>query len=93
VLQTEVFECICVLIQELQEQFWETLYPEIEDNDAGMRAMPIEWMANRVAALVREAPITKSGMNYYQYKESRTVGYEADAESSDERILCAWLDF
>jgi len=73
------------LIQELQEQFWETLYPEIEDNDAGMRAMPIEWMANRVAALVREAPITKSGMNYYQYKESRTVGYEADAESSDSK--------
>ena len=57
------------LFRDLQEQFWETIYPEIEDGDIGMRAMPIEWVSNRVAALMREAPITKSGLNYYQYKE------------------------
>jgi type VI secretion system protein ImpA len=73
------------LFRDLQEQFWETVYPEIEDGDAGMRAMPIEWASNRVAALVREAPITKSGLNYYQYKESRIVGYEADVEYSDSK--------
>jgi type VI secretion system protein ImpA len=73
------------LIQDLQEQFWETLHPEIEDGDAGMRAMAIEWAANRVAVLVREAPITKNGLNYFQYKESRAIGYEADAESSDSK--------
>lgn len=73
------------LIQDLQNQFWETLHPEIEDGDAGMRAMSIEWTANRLGMLVREAPITKSGLNYYQYKESRAIGYEADAESSDSK--------
>jgi len=73
------------LMQDLQEQFWETLYPEIEDGDAGMRAVPIEWAANRVAAILREAPITRDGLNFFQYKESRAIGYEADAESNDAK--------
>jgi type VI secretion system protein ImpA len=73
------------LMQDLQEQFWETLYPEIEDGDAGMRAGPIEWTANRLADILHEAPITKDGLNFFQYRESRAVGYEADAESSDAK--------
>jgi len=73
------------LMLDLQEQFWDTIYPEIEDGDVGLRAMPIEWAANRIAALAREAPITKKGLHYFQYKESRTVGYEADAEASDSK--------
>lgn len=73
------------LMQDLQEQFWETLYPEIEDGDAGMRAVPIEWASNRIATILHEAPITRDGLNFYQYKESRTVGYEADAEASDAK--------
>jgi type VI secretion system protein ImpA len=73
------------LMLDLQEQFWDTIYPEIEEGDAGLRATQIEWAANRTAALVREAPITKKGLNYFQYKESRAVGYEADAEASDSK--------
>lgn len=74
------------LMHGLQEQFWDTLYPEVEDGDVGMRAMPIEWAANRSAAILREAPITKKGLNYFQYKESRAVGYEADAGVNDNKI-------
>jgi type VI secretion system protein ImpA len=70
---------------DLQEQFWDTLYPEIEEGDAGLRATQVEWAANRTAALAREGPITKKGLNYFQYKESRAVGYEADAEASDSK--------
>jgi type VI secretion system protein ImpA len=73
------------LFQDLQDQFWDTLHPEIEDGDAGMRAMPIEWAANRVAAILYEAPITRDGLNYFQYKESRTIGYEADAQYNDAK--------
>jgi type VI secretion system protein ImpA len=73
------------LMQDLQEQFWETLYPEIEDGDAGMRAVPIEWASNRIAVILREAPITRDGLNFYQFKESRAIGYEADAELSDAK--------
>jgi type VI secretion system protein ImpA len=72
------------LMLDLQERFWDTLYPVIEDDDVGMRAMPIEWAANRVAALMREAPITKKGLNFFQYKESRIVGYD-DPNASDSK--------
>lgn len=73
------------LLQDLQEQFWETLYPEIEDGDAGMRAVPIEWAANRIADILRESPITRGGLNFYQFRESRSIGYEEDAESNDAK--------
>jgi type VI secretion system protein ImpA len=71
------------LFQDLQEQFWDTLYPEIDEGDAGMRAVPIEWAANRVSVIVREAPVTRDGLNSFQYKESRAIGYEADAEYNE----------
>jgi type VI secretion system protein ImpA len=71
--------------QDLQIQFWDNLYPEIDEGDVGMRAAPIEWAANRVAAVLREAPITRDGLNSYQFKDSRAVGYEADAASSDAK--------
>lgn len=73
------------LFQDLQEQFWDTLYPEIEDGDPGMRAVPLEWAANRVADILRQSPITRDGLDYYEYRESRSIGYEADAESSDAK--------
>jgi type VI secretion system protein ImpA len=73
------------LFHDLQEQFWDTLYPEIDDGDVGMRASPIEWAANRVAAILRESPITRDGLNYYQYKDSRSIGYEADAQSNENK--------
>lgn len=73
------------LFSAMQEQFWDTLYPEVEDGDVGMRAVPIEWAANRWATILREAPITRDGLNFYQYKDSRAVGYEADAEYNDAK--------
>jgi type VI secretion system protein ImpA len=73
------------LMLELQQQFWDTLYPEIEDGDVGMRAVPIEWACNRIADMLREAPITKDGLNFYQYGESRRVGYEADVGYDDNK--------
>ncbi|HUH64570.1 MAG TPA: type VI secretion system protein TssA [Terracidiphilus sp.] len=73
------------LFKDMQEQFWDTVYPLIEDGDLGMRAVPIEWAANRITDILRFSPITRDGLHYFQYKESRAIGYEADAESSDAK--------
>ncbi len=73
------------LFKELQEQFWDTLYPEIEDGDLTLRSVPMEWAANRVAAILREAPVTRDGLNYFQYKDSRAIGYEADASYNEAK--------
>lgn len=80
----QVQPCLRLLL-DLQTQFWETIYPEIDEGDVGMRAAPLEWIGNRTAALLREAPITRDGLNSYQYKESRAIGYEADAQASDAK--------
>ena len=69
----------------MQQEFWETLYPEIEDGDVGMRTVPLEWTANRAAALLREAPLTSSKLNFFEYKESRSIGYEADAANNEAK--------
>lgn len=73
------------LFLKMQQEFWDTLYPEIEDGDVGMRTVPIEWTANRAAAILREAPLTSSKLNFYEYKQSRSIGYEADASSNEAK--------
>jgi type VI secretion system protein ImpA len=69
------------LIQKLIEDFWDGLYPELEDGDAELRAVPLEWLGGCLDQALRRAPITRNGINWFKYKESRTVGYEADADN------------
>jgi type VI secretion system protein ImpA len=72
------------LIQKLIEEFWEGLYPELEDGDAELRAVPLEWLGGRLDQALRSAPITHNGLNWFKYKESRSVGYEADADTESK---------
>ena len=69
------------LIQGMLENFWETCYPELEDGDAELRAVPLDWLGGRFDNTLRSTPITRNGLTWYKYKESRAVGYEADADS------------
>ena len=73
------------LIKGLIEKFWDTLYPEAEDGDLELRAAPVEWVGTRLDDALRKTPITRSGLSYYKYKESRTVGYEADAAENEQK--------
>lgn len=77
------------------EQFWDTLYPELDEGDAEMRAAPLEWIGVRFDALVRTIPIDRQGHTTNQYKEARFVPTEAQAaESTDvaERRATAVAD-
>ncbi|HUS06617.1 MAG TPA: type VI secretion system protein TssA [Bryobacteraceae bacterium] len=73
------------LIRGLIENFWDTLYPEIEDGESELRAAPVEWVGMRLDIAVREAPLTRSGYGLLKYKESRTVGYEEAAAESEAK--------
>jgi hypothetical protein len=44
------------LLRHLTQSFWETLYPQIEDDDLEARLRVFEWLDNRLAASVRSAP-------------------------------------
>ncbi|HTY61529.1 MAG TPA: type VI secretion system protein TssA [Acidobacteriota bacterium] len=67
------------LIIGLIGNFWDGLYPELDEGDLEIRAAPLDWLGMRMDATLRSLPITKTGISWYQFKEARAVGYEADA--------------
>jgi|ERR1051326_129678 type VI secretion system protein ImpA len=62
------------LMRGLQEQFWDRLYPEIEDGDLDGRANALAAMDARLEIPLKSVPITKSGTgvdySYIQWEES-----------------------
>ena len=76
---------VLTFLLELQKEFWPTLYPEIDEGDSGLRAVPLQWAANRYAALVYDLPLTRTGIHFHTYKAGRSIGYEADAANNDAK--------
>ncbi len=76
---------VLTLCLELQKSFWPSIYPEIDEGDVGLRAVPLQWAANRYAALVYDLPLTRSGINFHAYKSARALGYEADAANNEAK--------
>ncbi|MBA3975423.1 MAG: type VI secretion system protein TssA [Candidatus Solibacter sp.] len=77
-------ECIS-LIKALMEEFWETVHPELEDGDSEMRAVPLLYVASKLEIPLRRTPITATGLNWYQYKESTAIPTEEDAGSDESK--------
>lgn len=73
------------LVQQMLEQFWDGVYPEIDDGDLEMRAAPIEWIGVKLDVGVRQAPITQDGRSLLDYDESRKVPTKEEAESDDAK--------
>jgi type VI secretion system protein ImpA len=68
------------LLRALQETFWPTLYPLIEEGeDLELRMLAVEAAGGLITAAVRKAPLTRSGLSLVDYLESRAVGSEKDA--------------
>jgi type VI secretion system protein ImpA len=97
-LRTEGFAGLLAglkLCHGLIENFWDTLYPEIEDGEADMRAAPLDWIGSPSGAgqtrtvtfnqEVRMVPLTRKGYDWFQFKQSRTTGYEADAAENETK--------
>jgi type VI secretion system protein ImpA len=65
------------LLRELQERFWESLYPLVEDGDLEPRIGPLEWVNEKLSPSVRAVAMTRSegggAYSWLQWKESRTV--------------------
>ncbi len=48
------------LLRGLMENFWDTLYPEIEEDDLEFRAAPLAWVGSNLDQAVRCLPLTKN---------------------------------
>jgi type VI secretion system protein ImpA len=73
------------LLRGLIENFWDTLYPELEDGDAELRAAPLQWIGDKLDLALKSAPLARKGPGFLKYKESRAVGYEADAADNEAK--------
>ena len=67
------------------DKFWDTLYPELEDGDAEQRTAPLDWLGSRLIVAVKSVPLCQDGYNFLQYKDSRTVGFEDQAQSKEQK--------
>jgi type VI secretion system protein ImpA len=80
------------LLWELQERFWDHLYPEIEDGDLELRATLLEWVNERLPPTLRQSPLTQgtNGERYswLRWEESRKVD---DLGRKDQEALGAAL--
>ncbi|CAN5669515.1 hypothetical protein BH23GEM7_BH23GEM7_11920 [soil metagenome] len=72
------------LIRDLLAEFWEQLYPELEDGDAEMRAAPLDWLGSKLGVSIRLQPLNAHGHTYLQYRESQSIPTEAEAEAEYE---------
>ena len=61
-------------LHDLTDQFWDSLFPEIEDGDLELRAGPLEWVGEKFDPCLRGLPIASGKLSWFKYKESRAVG-------------------
>jgi len=73
------------LIKGLLENFWDTLYPAVEDGDAEMRAAPLEWIGSCLDQPLRQVGLTRQGHDWFQYKDSRAIPTEEDAGKDNNK--------
>jgi type VI secretion system protein ImpA len=73
------------LLKGLIEGFWDTLHPEIEDGDVEMRSAPLDWVGGRLDRAVKDAPLTRGGLSWFVYKDSRKVPTEEEAGGSSAK--------
>ena len=75
-----------VMLRQLVETFWDSIYPEIEDGDAEFRATPLSWIGN-FDLQIKMAPITRGGFSAFDYRVATSMGTKQDAENGGSQKL------
>src|SRR3984957_19088913 len=87
-LVTEQYRGLCqgiTLCHSLLTQFWDTVYPIIEDGDRELRAKPLSWIGSFLDFPLRSVPLVNAGYSWFAFKDSRVVGYEDQAKTDKDR--------
>lgn len=83
------------IVRGLHDQFWDHLYPEIEEEDLEARANALAWMDRQLAVAIKEVPITKGGgasYTFLQWEEARKLDLPPNAASMESEALAALND-
>jgi len=70
------------LLSGLQENFWDTLFPEIDEGDMEGRANALAWMAKKAAFAIKQVVITQGeGHDYFDWEDSGRFKFPEDIDS------------
>ncbi len=73
------------LQRRMLEDFWDHVYPEIDDDDLEFRVAPLEWTAGYLGPSLQSIPLTLSGFTIIEFQQSRSLGYEEDLDGDYEK--------
>ncbi|HEX5733781.1 MAG TPA: type VI secretion system protein TssA [Blastocatellia bacterium] len=75
------------LMRGLHERFWESLFPEIDEDDLDARANALAWMDRQAAIAIKDVQITSASnganLSYAQYEEAKQLDIPEDLSSLD----------
>ena len=79
------------LMLNLMTEFWDTVYPLIEDDDREMRARPVAWLGSQIDFPLRSLPIVNAGYSWFEWGDSRKVGYEDSPKTDKDKAARATM--
>ncbi|MBC7924296.1 MAG: type VI secretion system protein TssA [Bryobacteraceae bacterium] len=71
--------------KDMLEQFWDGLYPELEEDDAESRSLLLDWLGSKLVVPVKNVPLLHDGYSYLVYKDSRSIIPEDQAKSKEQK--------
>lgn len=70
------------LIRQIEENFWDTFHPEIDEGDMEARANAIAWLDKTLALGIKKIPLTTGqGLSYISWEESQNFNIPESIES------------
>ncbi|QYO65267.1 type VI secretion system protein TssA [Leptolyngbya sp. 7M] len=72
------------LLTRLQEEFWDTIHPEIDEGDMEGRGNAIEWFETQAAESIKHLKITQgAGLSFYNQEDAKIFDFPEDFSSLD----------
>lgn len=73
-------------------QFWETLYPEMEDGDPELRIGPLEWLGSRLTPAIQLCTVGSGGITFLDHLQAQAIPREgaiSEASYDNQKVMRA----
>lgn len=81
------------LIRQIEEIFWETFYPEIDEGDMEARANAIDWLDKTLALTIKKISLTAGqGLSYISWEESQVFNIPENLEGLEYNEQNKWKE-
>jgi len=81
------------IVAGLQDLFWDTLHPEIDEGDMEGRANAVAWLDTQGSLAFKSVPITAGqGCSFIDWEDAKRFDFPEDIESLDSEAQSKWLD-